>query len=222
MKKLKSAISLVVLSALTIPQIAFAAPLTGADSDVIYMYKGMIGYEDATASTTNANDSDTPSDVHWPETDAKHGVIGHATNQFGTIVIDVSSAITGSPQNIDLRYWNGNSSTWDALTITSGAQALYSTGVQTITFDIPADWASTTLNDISGYWVSTGDLTGFGGGSTSGFASAQVSQISILLSGGGGGSPTVPEFSDYLLILLLGAGVWYTKNQIQSSSSKAV
>lgn len=47
-------------------------------------------------------------------------------------------------------YWNG--STWDTLDVT-GAPDWGVIGYQTIRFDAPADWATTTVNSVSAYWV---------------------------------------------------------------------
>lgn len=228
MKKIKVVLSTITLIAFLSPQLVMAAPLSGADSDVVYMYKGMMSWDNATTTTTDANNDTgnggTVGDVHWPEMDTKHGVIGSETDKFGTIVVDVSYAITSSPQyDADLRYWSNDSNTWVPLTITSNALAFYSTGVKSIVFDIPTDWALKEVNGITGYWVSTGNLDAMGG-TGDGTYGADLSQISILLqgSGGGGPAPSTPEFSDYLLLLLLGGGFWYTKNQMQGKSAKPV
>lgn len=192
------------------PNLALAAPLTGADADVtVYHYKGMVGY---TEDTTDANDSDSSGDVMWPEAqNTRQAFWGH-TSQFSATVFDVSTALSGfnAGQNLDLRYWNG--SAWSALTLDSQTHPFDTTGVNSVSFTVPGDWALKTINGVEAYYIGTGDGEFSGGLGSFG---AGVSQISVLLAaGGGGGGEGVPEFSDYLYLLTLGLGAWYIYTRV--------
>ncbi len=133
------------------PSLALAAPLTGADADVVYMHKGMIG--DYTNDTTDANDSDSAGDVMWPTSDTKVAFVGHETSQFGTIVVDISTAKTGTGVDPSWYYWNG--SAWSLLSLTVSSSPFYSTGVQSFSFTVPGDWVKNTVNGVEAYWTSS-------------------------------------------------------------------
>lgn len=208
------AINLIALA--LVPNLALAAPLAGADADVTaYHYKGMVGY---TADTTDANDSDSSGDVMWPEAyNTRQAFWGH-TSQFSATFFDVSSVMNNQGENLDLRYWNG--STWSALTLDSQTHPFDTTGVNSVSFTVPGDWALKTINGVEAYYIGTGDGN-FSGGS--GSAGAQVSQISVLLvGGGGGGAEGVPEFSDYLYLLTLGLGAWYIYTRVAEKNKLGV
>jgi hypothetical protein len=199
-----------------LPNLALAAPLTGADADVtVYHYKGMMGY---TEDTTDANDSDSAGDVMWPEAaNTRQAFWGH-TSQFSSTVFDVSTAmdVGNRGQNLDLRYWNG--STWTALTLDSQTHPFDTTGVNSVSFTVPGDWALKTINGVEAYYVGTGDGA-FSGGT--GSYGAQVSQISVLLAGGGGGA-AAPEFTDFLYITTLLAGGWYVYTKISKKEQSGL
>lgn len=207
--------SLYLVMVLLVPQVVLATPLTGADSDVLYLYKGMIGYED---DTTDANDADSSGDVHWVETSTKISIIGHATTKFTKVVVDVSSATLNPGENLMIRYWNG--SAWAILTLDAETHPFDTTGVNSFTFSAPVDWAQKIVNEVNGYWVATGDPDNFGGElSALGSSGAGVSQISVLLAAGGG--EAVPEFTDimYFTTLLAGGAYLYKRNsQIQKTT----
>lgn len=212
MKNLSSKIILGInlLTILLLPNLALAAPLTGADSNVtVYFYKGMVGY---TEDTSDANDSDSSGDVMWPEAaNTRQAFIGH-TSKFSKVVVDVSQVASVTGQNLDVRYWNGSS--YSALTLDSQTHPFDTTGVNSFSFTVPADWALKTVNGVEAYYVVTGDGN-FSGGT--GSFGAQVSQISVLLDAEA--PATTPEFTDILYVTtLLGAG-WYIYTKIEKNKN---
>jgi len=180
------------------PTAVLAAPLTGADADVVYMHKGMIG--DYTDDTTNANDSDSAGDVMWPSSSTKVAFVGHQTSQFGTVVVDVATAIGGLPGEPYWYYWNG--SAWTQLTITTSTTPFYATGVQSFSFTVPTDWVTTTVNGVDAYWTSSAQ----GYVATDNTSGAWISQISVLLEAA---PAATPEFTDVLYIGTLALCGWF-------------
>ena len=78
---------------------------------------------------------------------------------FVSLVFDVLTAATyGAGDSTAWEYWNG---AWVALTvmdvtgfpITGGAASWAATGVASIAWQAPSDWATVAVNAITGYWV---------------------------------------------------------------------
>lgn len=198
---IQSLFALCLISLLVAPPVAMAAPLAGADADVVYVYKGMMSYQD---ETTDANDADSAGDVSWPESQTKSAFIGHQTSQFSGVVVDVSSATFSTGQDLFLTYYNGSS--WSPLTITAETRPFDSTGVNSVSFTVPGDWVKTTVYGVEAYWIST-STSAYNSNDGRGSSGASVSQISVVLAGGGGAE--VPEFSDMLYVAVLLAGGAY-------------
>lgn len=190
---------------LLLPHIALAAPLTGADSDVsTYIFHNfMSGY---TNDTTDANDANDAGDVLWwvegnPAMLTKY--IGHTTSQFNEVFFNVST-VSPSPSGFVAKYYDGSS--WVALTLVGTPEPFGSTGITSFSFTVPGDWATTSVDGVSAYWVR---LEGFAGSDSAG-----VSQISLLLYG----AVSTPEFTDFFYITTILAGGWY----IYTKTSKKV
>lgn len=147
-----------------------AAPLTGANADVGIYWHDLFG-STFTNDTANANDSDEAGDVMWPaNTGTRKAYIGHLTTKFNKIYFDVSSAIIGSDTAMQLEYYNGSS--WTDLTLDTGANPLYTAGVGSMSFTAPSDWATTSVNEISAYYIRTK-------ANANGVSGASISQISL-------------------------------------------
>ncbi len=67
---------------------------------------------------------------------------GH-TEQFDSLKLDISTAGTGG-FTIVWEYWDGD--TWETLSATDGTSSLSVLGVGLVSWTIPGDWATTTIN----------------------------------------------------------------------------
>jgi len=102
-----------------------------------------------TDQTTAANQANTllmnllPS----PATIGDNYLWGHV-EKFGKLKLDINTAGTGG-FTITWEYWNG--ATWAALAnVTDGTSSFSIAGLGYIEFDIPGDWATTTINTTQG------------------------------------------------------------------------
>ncbi len=180
------------------PQLALAAPLTGADLD-LSAYITPSG----TDQTTEANspyESGDHGDIQWPFNTFSIMYFGHSS-AFQGIYFDVYAAGFGSGEP-NMYYWNGT--TWVSLGMDgtwSQTSPFTQTGIINYTFTPPNDWATTTVSGVEAayYYIRI---------SSNGAQGATIDQISLLSVGGGGGEPPAetPEFTDllYMATLLLG------------------
>jgi hypothetical protein len=77
--------------------------------------------------------------------------VGH-DEIFYEINLNVTTANTSGTYTTVFEYWDG--SAWSALTdVTDGTNSLRTTGTNAITYSKPDDWAKTTVNSDSRYWV---------------------------------------------------------------------
>ena len=77
--------------------------------------------------------------------------VGH-DEIFYEINLNVTTANTSGTYTTVFEYWNG--SAWSGLTdVTDGTNSLRTTGTNTITYSKPDDWAKTSVNNDSRYWV---------------------------------------------------------------------
>jgi hypothetical protein len=82
--------------------------------------------------------------------------IGKINGQFAEVEWDVATAgVYATPL---WQYWNG--ATWETLT-TGGTDFTTGTGLQVMTITVPGDWAATTVNGVTGFFIrySTGAVT---------------------------------------------------------------
>lgn len=68
---------------------------------------------------------------------------------FTYIKINIGTAGVGN--TIAWEYWNG--SAWVALTCTDNTSGFTAAGTNTVTFTAPTNWAATTVNGQSAYWI---------------------------------------------------------------------
>lgn len=77
---------------------------------------------------------------------------------FSTLVFNIITAGTSPLSGETWEYWDG--STWSTLDVvenTRGPISLFSkTGQWSITWEIPSDWATTSVDSVTAYWVRTG------------------------------------------------------------------
>jgi len=104
----------------------------------------------------------------WPDTEVENDAcyFGGAT-PFGVITIDVSAtAATYGADSVEWEYWDGGS--WSSLTIVydetdtnnqSGTRPFMQDGQ--IIFSAPSDWAPTTVDSQSAFWVRARIKAGF-------------------------------------------------------------
>lgn len=98
--------------------------------------------------TTDASDTGT-ADVPLGTAVDDALYFGYTSRQFGGVWIDMSTNASGGTRVLE--YWNG--STWVALTNTVITGALLLSADTAIRWDVPSDWATTTVDSQSAYWV---------------------------------------------------------------------
>ncbi len=74
---------------------------------------------------------------------------GMSTKQFSGVWIDMSTNTSGGTRVIE--YWNG--ATWTTLSATVITGSVLLTADTALRWNVPADWATTTVNSVSAYWV---------------------------------------------------------------------
>jgi hypothetical protein len=104
-------------------------------------------YTDRTVAANNTTANDM---LFMPATEAVGDfcVFGHA-DLFSQLKINIGTA--GTVGAVAWEYWNGTA--WSALTdLTDGTTGLKTTGTNLVTYSIPADWATQTLNGLGAYY----------------------------------------------------------------------
>lgn len=93
--------------------------------------------------------------------DALYFGVSNLTNSrpFSSLVFDLSVAVVGI-FTIAWEYWSG--AAWSALTTNDQTDGFRRTGVLTVHWAIPSNWASTTVNGVTGMWIRA-RVTGVGG-----------------------------------------------------------
>ncbi|MDD5342779.1 MAG: tail fiber domain-containing protein [Patescibacteria group bacterium] len=87
--------------------------------------------------------------------------VGRTNAPFNSIFFDLATA--GAGMNLSFRYWNGSS--WTSLSaVNDGTNNFSQDGLVTYTF--PANWQTTNVNGISGYWVRVNTSVGPSTGAT--------------------------------------------------------
>lgn len=77
-------------------------------------------------------------------------ISGVNSGPFSSLVFDLSSPFVGWT-TVAWEYWNG--SAWGALTVKDNTLSLLQTGVNSVHWVPPSNWATTTVNSVTGYWV---------------------------------------------------------------------
>jgi hypothetical protein len=97
-----------------------------------------------TDETTAANEATANDMTLLPAVPvASDGYYFGSAQQFRRLDVNVSTVGTGT-YTLAYEYWNG--SIWTSLTVVDGTTNFKSSGVNTITFTPPGDWAATTVN----------------------------------------------------------------------------
>lgn len=103
-----------------------------------------------TDETTDANDAGADDVVLIPASPAINDAfyVG-ASRRFHEVEVNVGTAGTGNV--VTWEYYNG--STWAALAgVTDGTSNFTVTGTSTVSFTLPSDWATTTVNAVGPYY----------------------------------------------------------------------
>jgi hypothetical protein len=123
-----------------------------SDPDYVYWYDGSATtYTDYTSEATE----DTADDFPLGDQTIDYIYIG-ATGTFDDVRINCSTAGTGSTSALLVQYWNG--STWTTL---ANSVNMYDTDLNTfksvkdavLMLQVPDDWATTTVDGQSAYWI---------------------------------------------------------------------
>lgn len=110
-----------------------------------YVYRDVSGtFTDYTAAAK----SSTTGDVVIPASVGDALYIGDSTNNFNSIYVELSS--NGSATRV-AEYYNGTA--WVSLSITFVAGSQNLTADSRGYFIPPTDWATTTVNSVSAYWI---------------------------------------------------------------------
>lgn len=104
--------------------------------------------------TTPFNE-DTGDDVEvLPATPAVDDAVyfGLASGTFGQVDLNITTQGAGT-WTIQWQYWNGTA--WTALSgVTDGTTGFTATtGIKSVTFTIPSDWAKNTVDSVNAYWI---------------------------------------------------------------------
>jgi hypothetical protein len=110
--------------------------------DYCYLYNGSTYVNNSVEADTSAG---TPFAALADDNDILY--IGKKNSIFKKVVVDVQTASSGYT-SVTWKYWNG--STWSTLS-TSGTADLSADA--SVTWTAPTDWAKTTVNGVSAYWV---------------------------------------------------------------------
>lgn len=73
-----------------------------------------------------------------------------ATGPFSSLVFDLAEPFVGWT-DVEWEYWNGSS--WGALTVKDSTLSLLQTGVNSVHWVPPSNWATTAVDGVTGYWV---------------------------------------------------------------------
>jgi hypothetical protein len=68
---------------------------------------------------------------------------------FSGVVFDITQI--GNDLTIVWEYWNGSS--WTTLTVQDGTSTFKLRGVNSVHWKIPSNWATNSVNSVTGYWV---------------------------------------------------------------------
>ena len=110
--------------------------------DYVYLFDGTSTYTDHSVEADTA--AGTPFAIN---ADAGDFLYCGKLTQFKELAIDIATAMTGYTGSL-WEYWDG--SAWQTLSMTGTDD--FSVDA-TLTFTVPGDWALTTVNSVSAYWI---------------------------------------------------------------------
>ena len=122
-------------------------------SSIDYAYFYNADTDTWTDETTDINES-TVDDVYLPPQQATtegDAIYFGSDYQFSKIRINVSTAGSYSDITIVWEYWNGSS--WATLSVTDNTNGFTVAGTNEVSFTPPTDWAKTTIQGTTAYWV---------------------------------------------------------------------
>lgn len=203
MKKITLIILSLFIFSYTYP--VFAAPLTGANSDLAYYYFN--GVVDTTDATSAGGDGD----VEWPDSGGAPTIFIVASEKFSQVFFDINAVAYGAfggEAPLAVHYYNGVDF---SSTITPSGNPFGATGIQSFSFTVPNDWQTTSLDgEGPGYYIQI-EANGVQGFNV-------VNQISVLTSEGA----PVPEFSTimfFVTVLMAGTYVVVKNKQIDAPAA---
>lgn len=102
----------------------------------------------------NENTADDVEVIDATPTGDDANYFGHATSTFGRLDVNITTKAVSLVADVLWQYWNG--SAWTGLSgVTDGTEgwAVDATGVVSVTFTVPSDWAKCTVDNVNGYWI---------------------------------------------------------------------
>lgn len=116
-----------------------------------------------TDETTEANSGTSNDMTLTPTTPAANDKYYFgATETFGQLKINVSTASSDASQTVDWQYWTGI--TWASLSGQSdGTNGFRNSGLNYVTWTLPGNWATTTVNSQGPYYYVRAVVTAVGG-----------------------------------------------------------
>jgi hypothetical protein len=110
--------------------------------DHVFLQSGLVYTNITTASRTNATN------VALFAANNDRVYFGHNTVQFGSIWVKLNTP-ANTPMSFSFEYWNG--SIWKQIGVSDGTNGFTQDGF--ILFRIPRNWAETSVNSQTAYWV---------------------------------------------------------------------
>lgn len=91
--------------------------------------------------------------IFYPTGSIASGWITYFGNEapFGALVFDIGTAMAATSFSLVWEYYNGSS--WATLTVSDDTNAFTNTGIRTVRWKQPYNWAETTINSNFGYIV---------------------------------------------------------------------
>ena len=106
------------------------------------------------ASSYDPEDAATVDDVLLPpqqSTTEGDAIYFGGNKKFSSVQIFLTTVGVYSDITIVWEYWNG--SAWTTLSVTDGTNGFQNSGTNEVAFTPPADWAKTTVNGVTAYWI---------------------------------------------------------------------
>jgi len=118
-----------------------------------YVYFYNANSDSYTDETEDASES-TADDVYLPPqqtTTEGDAIYFGDSHKFNTVRINVTTAGSYSDITIVWEYWDG--SAWTTLSVTDNTNGFTTAGTNEVTFTPPGDWAKTSVNGTTAYWI---------------------------------------------------------------------
>lgn len=207
---------------------------TVAPIEYAYLYDtSLASFTDYTTAANNATANDV--NLQGPSNNVTDIFFFGSAEWFPSITVNVGTAGIGGTVG-QFFYWNGTA--WTALaSVVDGTTNFTVAGTNTITYTLPTDWATTTVNGTSAYWIefvhAAGDYTTvplatqiwLSGKPVANLANAtdnNTATVTDILSGTTSGSASIGEWNFDMgtsKIVLVGAkvGIWSSASNMAMS-----